>query len=221
MILTAGVAGGTFFAGLASLSPPWWSTWSERTLDSSRATRTPRVELPFWSSRGENAAKPQIPGTTHMMIPPTPDLAGMPTSTIQAPAPLYMPQVIIVDTVRLTTHSGITCSPVFGLRPWFASVAATTATSRQSTDKEQAMVYASSAKRPLPLVRRSRLSASSTMVRLLALVAISLLYTASSRPVPQSAPSDMALKSSVERRKHSSDDAPATRPVVQIAPALT
>ena len=43
------------------------------------------TELPAASIGGEKAAIPKMPGSTPMIPPPTPDLAGMPQLNIQSP----------------------------------------------------------------------------------------------------------------------------------------
>jgi hypothetical protein len=45
----------------------------------------PRTLLPFASNGGENTPSPNCPGSTAMMPPPTPLLAGMPTLKTQPP----------------------------------------------------------------------------------------------------------------------------------------
>mmetsp|Transcript_18503 Transcript_18503/g.50803 ORF Transcript_18503/g.50803 Transcript_18503/m.50803 type:complete len:201 (+) Transcript_18503:274-876(+) len=70
---------------------------------------------------------PHTEGTTHMMAPLTPDLAGMPTSRDQSPLDSYMPANSICDNVMLTVRGDIKrwprpASPK--ARPPFASMAA-------------------------------------------------------------------------------------------------
>ncbi len=67
------------------------------------------------------------------MPPPTPLLAGRPTSTTHSPAASYIPQVVITLSTRSTTSGSKTRSPVRGCTPPLASVAAISARSRQST----------------------------------------------------------------------------------------
>ena len=66
------------------------------------------------------------------MPPETPLLAGRPTSYSHSPAPLYMPQVIITQSMLRTVAGRGHRLAVTGLRPPFASVAAIIARSRQS-----------------------------------------------------------------------------------------
>ncbi len=68
-----------------------------------RQTATPRTLLPCSSSRGENTATPSSPGSTARMPPATPLLAGMPTPSTHAPAPSYMPHVVITLSTRSTS----------------------------------------------------------------------------------------------------------------------
>ena len=94
---------------------------------------TPRTLLPCGSSRGEKTAIPIWPGRTASTPPPTPLLAGRPTSATHSPAASYMPQVVITLSTRSTTSGSNTRSPVRGWTPPLASVAAISARSRQST----------------------------------------------------------------------------------------
>ena len=45
----------------------------------------PRSLFPYWSSLGENVARPKSPGTTTMIPPATPDFAGSPTLNANSP----------------------------------------------------------------------------------------------------------------------------------------
>mgnify|MGYP003683832785 CR=1 FL=1 len=83
-----------------------------------------------------------------------------------------MPHDIITVTVWLARSSFITCSPVTGLTPRLANVAAMTAASSAVTRREQARVYASSA--TLGLFSMMFLACSvSAIIWLFELVAIS------------------------------------------------
>ncbi len=68
--------------------------------------------------------------------PETPLFAGIPTETSHSPAPSYMPQVVMTLSTLRTTSSRTARSPVRGLTPPPASVAAMNARSRQSTATE-------------------------------------------------------------------------------------
>mmetsp|Transcript_12780 Transcript_12780/g.33376 ORF Transcript_12780/g.33376 Transcript_12780/m.33376 type:complete len:226 (-) Transcript_12780:2375-3052(-) len=122
---------------------------------------------------------PHTPGTTHMRSPPTPLLAGRPTSTIHLPAPLYMPQLIITVTVCATRSAGRTSSFVSGLRPLLAKVAPITAASSAVVCIEHAMVYASRAAIGSPM-RICLCESSRAILLLFELVSISDLKTVSS-----------------------------------------
>ena len=76
---------------------------------------------------------PTCPGSTAMIPPPTPDLAGSPTRNIQLPDQSYIPHVAITDSTRATWDSASARSPVTGFTPPLASVAAITARSRAVT----------------------------------------------------------------------------------------
>eukprot|EP00238_Polyblepharides_amylifera_P000655 CAMPEP_0196570944 /NCGR_PEP_ID=MMETSP1081-20130531/1106_1 /TAXON_ID=36882 /ORGANISM="Pyramimonas amylifera, Strain CCMP720" /LENGTH=110 /DNA_ID=CAMNT_0041887655 /DNA_START=307 /DNA_END=636 /DNA_ORIENTATION=- len=89
------------------------------------------------------------------MIPPlTPDLAGIPTSIIQFPAPLYIPHVIITALTSSTTSEDMIMSALIGCFPWFASTPAIVAHSTAETRVEQAMKYASNPCSTSKLVER-------------------------------------------------------------------
>ena len=105
----------------------------------------PRTVLPCASTRGENTPIPSLPGSTARTPPETPLLAGSPTDTSHSPAKSYMPQEAITLRTSRTTSSPTARSPVSGLTPPFASVAAITARSRQSTETEHWRKYRSSA----------------------------------------------------------------------------
>ena len=80
------------------------------------------------------------------MIPPdTPLLAGSPTVWIQSPDESYMPQVAMTLRTDRTVAADSTRSPVRGLTPPFASVAAIVASARASTSTEHWAKYRSSA----------------------------------------------------------------------------
>ena len=98
-----------------------------------RQTSTPRTLLPWRSSGGEKTAIPSWPGSTASTPPPTPLFAGMPTSTTHSPAESYIPQVVITLSTRSTWSRSSTRSPVSGLTPPLARVAAIRLRSRQST----------------------------------------------------------------------------------------
>ncbi len=51
--------------------------------------------LPELSSGGAKVPMPPLPGATVMMPPPTPLLAGSPTSNSHSPDELYIPEMII------------------------------------------------------------------------------------------------------------------------------
>ena len=67
------------------------------------------------------------------MPPDTPLLAGRPTPTNHSPAPSYIPQLAITDRTMRTVRGDAARTPVIGLRPPAASVAAMIARSRAST----------------------------------------------------------------------------------------
>lgn len=71
-----------------------------------------------------------------MVPPPTPLFAGMPTVLIHEPASSYIPHVVITERTRSTARMSIASTPVSGLRPEFASVAAMTERSTQLTMTE-------------------------------------------------------------------------------------
>src|SRR5690625_3635240 len=76
------------------------------------------------------------------MIPPaTPDFAGSPTSLTQSPALSYIPQVSITDSTWREATRDSTLSPVSGLVPPEARVAAITARSVTVVSTEQPSVY--------------------------------------------------------------------------------
>ena len=62
--------------------------------DSSSSSLIPARLFPFGSRAGEKMPIPMRVGTTAIMPPPTPLLAGTPTRTAKSPEPSYMPQVI-------------------------------------------------------------------------------------------------------------------------------
>jgi hypothetical protein len=75
------------------------------------------------------------------MPPPTPLLAGRPTSVTQSPAALYIPQVVITDSTRSLVAESRSRSPVIGCTPLSARVAAIRLRSRQSTSIEHCRKY--------------------------------------------------------------------------------
>ncbi len=86
---------------------------------------------------------PSWPGSTARIPPPTPDLAGRPTRNIHSPDQSYMPHVAITVSTRLTLAADSARSPVRGLRPPLASVAAMTARSVAVTRIEHCSKYRS------------------------------------------------------------------------------
>ncbi len=104
-----------------------------RSVEIWRQTSIPRTLLPCGSSGGEKTAIPSWPGSTARTPPATPLFAGMPTSTTHSPAASYMPQVVITLSTRSTYSRSSARSPVTGLTPPLARVAAIRLRSRQST----------------------------------------------------------------------------------------
>ena len=81
---------------------------------------------------------PMRVGTTAMMPPPTPLLAGTPTRMANSPDPSYMPQVMrIALTYRARAEGKIRWLDT-GSRPRLDSTAPMWARARQSTWMEQA-----------------------------------------------------------------------------------
>ena len=152
------------------------------------------------------------------MIPPdTPLLAGSPTVWIQSPDESYMPQVAMTLRTDRTVAADSTRSPVRGLTPPFASVAAIVASARASTSTEHWAKYRSSAasgsSASAPDARRrwaiarlrwpvSRSESKTTG------------STASGRPAA-------AANSATIRSSAGTPSAGATRDAAAIAPALT
>ncbi len=79
---------------------------------------------------------PSWPGRTAKMPPPTPLLAGMPTVVSQSPAASYIPQVAITLSTRRSRAPSSTVSPLNGLVPELARVAAIIERSRQLSSIE-------------------------------------------------------------------------------------
>ena len=74
------------------------------------------------SSRGDHTEMPITLGTTMKTQPPTPDLAGMPTSKAHYPEKSYIPHVSIRGSAHLTLSGSIRRLPVIGFIPPFARV---------------------------------------------------------------------------------------------------
>ena len=89
----------------------------------------PRTELPLPSTGGENVAKPSWPGTTTINPPETPLLAGSPTVYSHSPAPSYIPHDAMTARAAWVAAAEIARTPVTGLTPPFARVAAMVARS--------------------------------------------------------------------------------------------
>lgn len=83
----------------------------------------PLIEFPSAFSFGENVAKAPIPGMTVRSPPDTPLLVGTPQSLVNFPAPLYIPQVVIIVTTAWTVWGLKILLPVDGMIPLFASIA--------------------------------------------------------------------------------------------------
>ena len=83
---------------------------------------------------------PSCPGIVPISPPATPDLAGMPTLTIQRPEPSYMPADVITACVTRLAAADMMRSPVIGWTPPLAKVAAITARSRTVTRMEHCCV---------------------------------------------------------------------------------
>ena len=79
---------------------------------------------------------PIWPGRTASTPPPTPLLAGNPTSTSHLPAPSYIPHVAMTLRTCSTPAGASARSWVSGLTPLFAIVAAIRLRSRQVTSIE-------------------------------------------------------------------------------------
>ncbi len=88
---------------------------------------------------------PSWPGSTAITDPATPLLAGSPTRLTQSPAPSYIPQVVMTLRTRSVSTGSAATSPVHGLVPLLASVAAIAATSRPVTVSEHCRKYRSTA----------------------------------------------------------------------------
>src|SRR5918997_1833532 len=73
-----------------------------RRAEISSQTAVPRTLLPYASSPGEKTPIPNLPGTTAMMPPLTPLLAGMPIWYAHCPAKSYMPHVCMTLRTSLT-----------------------------------------------------------------------------------------------------------------------
>ena len=80
--------------------------------------------------------RPIWPGSTAMIPPPTPDLAGRPIRYIHSPDQSYMPQVAITDSTRATFSAFSARTPVRGFTPPLARVAAIIARSSAVTRME-------------------------------------------------------------------------------------
>ena len=81
---------------------------------------------------------PMRVGTTAIMPPDTPLLAGMPTRMANSPEPSYMPQVMRIAFTYRARAAGKTLWPESGSRPRLASTAPIWASPWQSTRMEQA-----------------------------------------------------------------------------------
>jgi hypothetical protein len=83
----------------------------------------PLNELPSSFNFGENVTKDPNPGKTTNNPPDTPLLQGTPISLAKWPAPLYIPQVIIIGTTDDIVLCDIILSPLCVLIPLFAKQA--------------------------------------------------------------------------------------------------
>ena len=99
-----------------------------------RGTRARRGRCCRWRrAAARTRPSPSCPGTTTRSPPATPLLAGSPTVYSHSPAPSYMPQVAMTARARPASWPCVsTRSPVSGLTPPLASVAAMAARSAAS-----------------------------------------------------------------------------------------
>ena len=93
--------------------------------------------LPSSLRGGEKLTTEPIPGITARSPPDTPLLAGIPIYFVNFPAPLYIPQVVMIVTTACTVAELRILSPVEGLIPWLASIAPNLASDYTSTKIEQ------------------------------------------------------------------------------------
>jgi hypothetical protein len=108
-------------------------------------TAMPLTVLPSALIFGEKLAKAPKEGITVRSPPETPDFAGTPSSLVNFPAPLYIPQVVMTVTTAYTVLVFNILSPVDGTIPLFASMAPNRASDLVLTIIEQFLKYRSSA----------------------------------------------------------------------------
>src|SRR6187431_770489 len=89
--------------------------------------------LPASSKGGENTAIPYLPGTTAIIPPPTPLLAGTPALYNQIPESSYKPAVDITASTCAVVLGDTTTFLEIGFLPPFAKVPAMIARSRAPT----------------------------------------------------------------------------------------
>ena len=96
----------------------------------------PLNELPSSFSYGESVTRDPNPGRTTNNPPETPLLHGTPISLAKWPAPLYIPQVIIIGTTEEIVLCYIILSPFKQLIPLLARHAPNLAKDFTSTNIE-------------------------------------------------------------------------------------
>ena len=97
----------------------------------------PLTVFPSSFKGGAHVQKAPIPGITVKRSPDTPLLEGTPSSFVNLPAPLYMPQVVISVTTACTVFGCKILFPVVGLMPLFANIDPNLANDSTETSKEQ------------------------------------------------------------------------------------
>ena len=96
----------------------------------------PFTVLPSSLRGGPKLAEAPKPGITVKSPPATPDFDGTPSSFVNLPAPLYIPQVVIRVTVAYTVAALTIRWPVVGFIPLLASIAPNLARDSTSTSME-------------------------------------------------------------------------------------